>query len=744
METQIKENLTVKDYCVAGAIALSALAVYLHTLAPTVTGEDSGELITAAAAFGVAHPPGYPLWCGLGRLFTLLPVGTIAYRINLMSAVFGALSTGVLYLISRNYSSSIPTAAAASLAFAFSVRLWSQSVVAEVYTLNIFLILLCLLFLQKWEIRRDRIWLFAASLVLGFGLSNHYMLLLLAVPGLLGYVIAAEPRIAFRGRLILVSLACLLPGLLVYIYLPLAASGSPPFNWGDPSSLGAFVRHVGRFQYRSLELGEKITVSTKLLFTGHFLVELWRQFTPYVLVLCAWGAGIALRRSRTAIPTYGVFFLNSVGLIAILHFSFEGENLERVQEYYLPAYAMAAVWLGLGMERLLTITRTSKGRRILGYLVLPAVVLLPLIYNYRENDRAGDYLAYDYNLAILKSLGKDAVYIPAGDYSSFPAIYLQAVEKVRPDIILGNVTGYLSPEYMKYARSLQGYTDKLSGKELESFVIRNTDRPVYYNQKSDIPERGTLAVIPWGLTFRVLPKDKEGMVMPRWDSDDALRSKAGSTTTNLVDLSILTDFHVKKGEFFFSIGEREMGEEEWEMASEISRDNKEVLNNIGCGYAEQGLFREAEGKFERAIGIFPGYKLGFKNLARLYEETGKLQDAVVAYISLSDLEPENELYLRKLKELASKTGSQRIAEQVERIAVKPAEPSAWNNLGNMYAEEGSYPAAIASYKRALHLNSGYALPHRNLSLAWISTDPQIRVSGALTVLGSSAYLSAKS
>src|SRR5262245_35562775 len=67
----------------AAAPALIVFTVYCVTLAPTVTGEDSGELITAAYFFGVPHPPGYPLWTMLCGAWThLLPIGSIAWRAN--------------------------------------------------------------------------------------------------------------------------------------------------------------------------------------------------------------------------------------------------------------------------------------------------------------------------------------------------------------------------------------------------------------------------------------------------------------------------------------------------------------------------------------------------------------------------------------------------------------------------------------------------------------------------------------
>ena len=83
----------------AGAVFLVALVVYSWTLAPTVTLTDSGELILAAYGLGVAHPPGFPLWVMLGHLASLVPVGSVAVRINFSSAVFAAFACATLTLV---------------------------------------------------------------------------------------------------------------------------------------------------------------------------------------------------------------------------------------------------------------------------------------------------------------------------------------------------------------------------------------------------------------------------------------------------------------------------------------------------------------------------------------------------------------------------------------------------------------------------------------------------------------------
>jgi hypothetical protein len=83
----------------AGLVFFVSLLAYLWTLAPTVTLVDSGEQIVAARFLGVAHPPGFPLYLILAHLFSLIPIGNIAFRINLASAFFAALASGMLTLI---------------------------------------------------------------------------------------------------------------------------------------------------------------------------------------------------------------------------------------------------------------------------------------------------------------------------------------------------------------------------------------------------------------------------------------------------------------------------------------------------------------------------------------------------------------------------------------------------------------------------------------------------------------------
>src|SRR2546423_15343833 len=83
-----------------GAIAVAAAAgiLYFLTAARDIVVGDSPELITAAVTLGVAHAPGYPLFTMLGHLFSLVPLGSIPFRVKLLSVVCDALTIGAVYL----------------------------------------------------------------------------------------------------------------------------------------------------------------------------------------------------------------------------------------------------------------------------------------------------------------------------------------------------------------------------------------------------------------------------------------------------------------------------------------------------------------------------------------------------------------------------------------------------------------------------------------------------------------------
>ncbi len=290
------------------------MGLYAWTAAPNVTLLDSGEFMTAAMHFGVPHPTGYPLWTLLTWLFTLIPFGNAAWEINLFSGVCGALATGVVTmlfssstrwmlgeLMSRWRGLNAILSVTIGLLFAFSFSMWSQAVIAEVYTLHALVIGLFLAALYAWLRRPESLALLLLPFfLLALSFSNHQLTLALApvpflavllvrraifwdlvVAGLLtvlvaylGFAIlsgeAPVLKTAIRffycvilGLLALVAvrrgrvewtLIAYMPfvvalGLLPYAYMPLASSTNPPMNWAYTRTPEGFFFSFNRSQY---------------------------------------------------------------------------------------------------------------------------------------------------------------------------------------------------------------------------------------------------------------------------------------------------------------------------------------------------------------------------------------------------------------------------------------------------------------------------------------------------------------
>src|SRR5829696_10093372 len=155
-----------------GAVAIFVGILYIGTLAPTVLPYsapdtlDSPMLQAEVSALGVGHPTGYPTYLMLTHLFTYLPIGDPAYRVNLASAVYGVAAVLLVYLAGLRLCGLAVAAAAGALAFGLSDAFWGQAVISEVYTLETLLVASVILALLAWrDSRAERYLLLSAFLV---------------------------------------------------------------------------------------------------------------------------------------------------------------------------------------------------------------------------------------------------------------------------------------------------------------------------------------------------------------------------------------------------------------------------------------------------------------------------------------------------------------------------------------------------------------------------------------------------
>lgn len=515
--------------------------VYILTLAPSVYLEDSGELIASAYSLGVAHPPGYPLYVLLGKWFSLLPFGEVAYRINLMSAFFGAATCAVLFLMIQEIFISIKdrseftesikaqktqkakkynlndiilfyiVPASCSLILAFSRTFWSQSVIAEVYTLNSFLLAVIMWLLLLWyEARRDEAmprldnkYLLWAAFLFGLSLTNHQMMLM-CTPAFGLFALMVDKKIWKKWKLILAVLGLSMLGFIVYAWLPVSANlVKADFIWGDPYNWQNFKAHVFRQQYGDFAkfTWQGFFNQSKLIYVNSLFDICLSEFTVLGVVLVLVGFIYLWFREKKIWLWLVLIFIGNTFLIIILRqMEFTFMNDLMFQVYYLPSFMVLTIFISVAfywlISRLLKILEDFQPlmKSILRTLLVIILTCIPIAYlfnNYSLNDQSDFRLVDEYSKNVLLSLKPNAKLLlfsdqPALDSVTFSLMYQQVVNHLRRDVKLINVAGIKGMFYVPVGNvlkdeDLKAHEDNYKKARLTEILWKHNDSgsPLY-------------------------------------------------------------------------------------------------------------------------------------------------------------------------------------------------------------------------------------------------------------------------
>jgi hypothetical protein len=514
----------------AAAVGVVVLAIYMRTLAPDVAGGDSGELITVAHTLGIAHPPGYPLYTLLAKLFTLLPIGTIAWRVNLFSAVCGAGAATILVLAVARWSGSLWAGVAAASLFAFSPRVWPHAVTAEVFALNnFFLAGLVYLTVRFWQdnagVSRARpthacllfFWI-------GLGLSNHLTLVFYAVPAALFVLIHGGPEM-WRPRRLAMFALCGLAGLLPYAYLPIASARVPLMSWGDQTTLHGFLDHLLRREYGTFRLGVQeqgpggfLMPRLGIYASGAFADLVW--VGPLLAVA---GVSSALRQRSRALAWCwaGAFLFFLIVFNTLANGSLE-PGVSRFVEgrFWQQPHLLLCVFAGLGLAGLAA--RLGPTARLLLPATAVALATAQPALHFREQDRSGETEIREFLKGILDSPPEHSLLLETGDYIFHGLRYMQIVEGYRTDIrvldqmLLGYpwhqrlATKYF-PDVTLPGSRLLPRIERAGDYGMKTLFDANDERFPIYVCDVNLWDDARAAYTPWpsGLVDQILPKPKE-------------------------------------------------------------------------------------------------------------------------------------------------------------------------------------------------------------------------------------------
>jgi hypothetical protein len=410
---------------------LVSTAVYLFTLAPDLTwanaSGDGGELITASYTLGIPHPPGYPTYTLLGKAFSFLPFGTVAWRYNLFSAVAMAMAAAfvtatVVILLSQAESVSRGTQAGARAAgrkrilaaiiaglfFAFSPLVWQQAIVAEVYALNAFFVSLVLWATFRTRAnsgaRTNRRMSFVIGLLLGLALTTHLTSLLL-LPMVMVFLSRRRITLFVAGMAI---------GLLPFLILPLLGQSGSPVRWGRPDSFDGWWWLVSGRLYRPNVLALPMSDWGPRL--AQWGTAAGRSYSWMALPLIIAGSYVLWRAKR---PRLILLVLLTVALYWLYAFTYSTND---GFVFFLPALLLLSILLGFG----------AGSHPGLGLFLLLLLVALNLP---EQRLDVGSSIRPPAE-RLLQQVPREAIVLTPGDQTIATLWYFHHVEGERPDLII--------------------------------------------------------------------------------------------------------------------------------------------------------------------------------------------------------------------------------------------------------------------------------------------------------------------
>lgn len=500
-----KENINI-------ILFLYLLSFFIFFQLRTVYGGDSGDFLSAAAVWGIAHPPGYPLYTLLaGILHNFFSLGTPAWRVAFLSSIPAALTVFYFYKLLRLFFSNF-ISLTCSLFLSFLYPFWLYSEVVEVFSLNNFFIVGLTYLTFKYLKTNNKKYIYLFFLTLGASFSHHHIVIFLL------------PALFFIWRKSLnkknLKLALLIiPGLLFYLYLPIAASKNPAINWGNPSTLNNFFNVFLRRGYGTFLANPNIEKGIwRRFFSTFAFLKFWlADFSYFSLIIIIYGFISSFFIEKKIVKKLWkytiVSFLSFLFFLFYASFSLYNDfSVATFERFLIVPYIFSLILLAFSLsfvekELFKYFKNKSKRKVVLLLFYTTLFIIFPLrsfVKNYNKiiilkNDLTAEQFAYD----ILNTLEEESGVFLVSDTTWFDTAYVYySLGYKKDEIKLLNWFSLSSDYYQDYLK-----------KEYPQLVFKKTDEAVFENFVENnwqqipiyiVPENNIegFKLVPFGLLFR--------------------------------------------------------------------------------------------------------------------------------------------------------------------------------------------------------------------------------------------------
>jgi len=356
--------------------------IYVLTLEKKLIGGDTTWYALQIPRMSIMVPTGYPTFSMFLKLFTFIPVGDLAYRLNLFSALFGGLTILFLFLTINRLIKNEVLSLSGSLIFAFFYPYWHVANRLEFDTLNSFFIALVLFSAVMYGGIKNRRFLYFFFFSLGLSLTNH-PIAFFVVPAILLYVIIVNPKIFKSVKAVLISILYFILPLLSYFYLLIRSKQ----GYGPVTDLVKLFYYItGRNVTGKLHGGHFFgkPLDHMLGIMGEYLWIIYDNFGPALIIIALIGLGYLMKKNWK-LGMCSILFIAFNVIVPPLYLPYTNDN------YVLDSMMIVTIFTGFGFLLILNgsvwLFGKAAGKNklvkldiILKYILISAVLITSIAF----------------------------------------------------------------------------------------------------------------------------------------------------------------------------------------------------------------------------------------------------------------------------------------------------------------------------------------------------------------------------
>ncbi len=670
-------------------ILLSVFFVYLYTMHPVFKNNDSPETTVASITLGIGHPPGYPIFVILAKLFSYNAPGNYAFKINMFSGFLAILVLYITFKILKllslkffNYEYSLLNTFLLLL-IAFSFIFWNQAIEAKggIYILNLLFLSILILYSIKSFYEFNTSYLYFIYFIFSLSLSNHWPSMIILFPVFFYFLFRYINRLKITNYLFILSFFIL--GLTPYLFLLIRASSDALLNWGNPSDIKSLLWVILRKAY---VYPVPLSLKVYLYQTKEYLYFTFWKSNFIFWIFSLYGFFILFKKYKNLF-----FFFLTIYILIVFFIIFYNRTKEDVlylmDIFLLPSIYILLLITNIGIIFIFNILKSNIIKQFFLILISGLLITMFLI-NLPYNNNRKDFFSYDYGTAILNTIDENGVYIGDGDYNLMPVYYLQELMYKRKDI------RFFTASFLIFKWGIDYYSKKYGNFDFKPFDTNNNISKLIY-------------------------KDIKRF--------DIYRSS----------------FFPRKENIKYNFYETNKG-----ILIKISENKQLFSSKIYELYSYRYLFDNSCLKSKANIDLITWYPVSMVNQANELSENGFIEDAIKLYkmsLNFPVQKPEANIYYNLALAYSRINDTENEIKALENVIKRYPLLSAYEKLGILYYNSFILSEAKKMFEKAIkmgskneYVNKGYAYVSKMtyndmLELAFIKANDMIlnnNISGA--------------